>query len=269
MTNRQFDEVEQLAKLKRLNMRQCPTCKGSLVEVDPENPGVLGVPERRTYRYMGEDHECDCWHQDELRRHYLLAHIPMRYWRLGEQEYFGDPKAWDVAKDYLDHWESYRDQGLGLEFFSPKMGTGKTFLATYIARQLIQRGEPVFFTRFREIMGWYDRSHEERDEHEERLRHTPVLIFDEVVPPLSSAQGEYFGMEFEVLVRSRIDDDLVTLMTTNLRPTELEKHYPRTYSLLAAKQRRHEIKWEDVRRAGDVKLIDETIAHVGEVRPLC
>lgn len=266
MSNQEFDEVTHLAKQKHLDLKSCPTCKSREEELAP---GICVWPENPTYRYMDAEHACDCLLQDTLRRHYLLAHIPVHYWRLGESDYFGDPLAWEAMQAYLAAWEAYRDSGIGIEFFSPEMGTGKTFLATYIARQLVHRGEPVYFTRFRDIMGMYDKPYEIRKAEEERLWYTRVLVLDEVGPPLSEAQGSYFAAEFEGLIRARIDDDRVTIMTTNLQPEMLDRYYPRTYSLLAAKQKRHEINFNDVRRSGEIMLLDAELAANGETRPLC
>lgn len=74
-------------------------------------------------------------------------------------------------------------------------------------------------------------------------------------------------MEFENLIRNRIDSNRVTLMTTNLTPHQLDQHYPRTYSLLSVKQQRHAIDGIDVRRAGQ-QDIDRDLAEAGEVRPI-
>jgi hypothetical protein len=266
MSDQQFDEVERLAKQKHIDLRECPTCESRLQTFEYDDDEAW--PEAPTYRYLGKEHVCDCLEQDKLRRHYLLANIPVHYWRLGPEEYFGDASAWDVMEGYLDRWKAYRNAGIGMEFHSPTMGTGKTFLATYIARELVKKCEPVFFTRFRDIMGLYDRPYEARKALEERLWYTRVLLLDEVGAPLSEAQGAYFASEFESVIRARIDDDRVTIMTTNLQPDELDRYYPRTYGLLAAKQQRHEINFRDVRRSGDVLLLDAELAANGETRPI-
>lgn len=229
----------------------------------------MGWPQDSTYRYQGEEHICDCQWQDSLRRAYLLAHVPLNYWTYGPAEYYGDPEAWKVAEEYLENWERYKPLGLGLEFYSRTQGTGKTFIVSWIARQLIQRGESVYYTRFREIMGLYDRPYEDRKYEEERLRYIPVLVLDEVGVAISGSQAGYFATEFETLIRARVDDNRVTLMTTNLTPEELDQNYRRTYSLLAAKQQRHAINFEDARRAGDVHFLDIAVAEAGESRPIC
>jgi DNA replication protein DnaC len=201
-------------------------------------------------------------------RRYLLAHVPKAYWTFGTPEYFGDPKAWQLANEYLNNWDGNKSMGLGLEFYSPTQGTGKTFLVSWIARQLIQRGEDVYYTRFRPLMELYHRENKERTVIESRLRDSSVLVLDEVGVAISVAQNSYFAMEFEDLMRSRIDDNRVTLMTTNLTPDELDGEYTRVYSLLAAKQQRYAIDYEDARRVGDVYLINEAMIKSGEVRPL-
>jgi DNA replication protein DnaC len=265
MSNQEFDDVESQAVLKTISLHRCPTCGASPTEVAP---GIYEWTELNTFFYDGNQVECDCDGQLQLLRHYLLAHIPKGYWTLGFDEYFGDPKAWKVATEYLEHWEGHKKLGLGLEFYSPTQGTGKTFLVSWIARQLIQRGERVYYTRFREIMGLYNKSAERREMEVDRLRYTPVVVLDEVGVAISEAQNHYFAAEFEELIRARTDDNRVTLMTTNLTPEELDGEYARTYSLLAAKQQRHEIKYEDARRTGDIHLINSAMVESGETRPL-
>lgn len=254
------------ARLKCLNLRQCPTCKSILGE---PAPGINRWPTDSTYQYLGEEHTCHCKWQDTLRRHYLLAHIPKGYWTYGKQEYYGDPEAWKMAEQYLNSWDNFKDLGIGIEFHSATQGTGKTFLVSWIARQLIQRQESVYYIRFREIMGLFHKPYEIRQEEEDRLRYSPVLVLDEVGTAISGEQGVYFAVEFENLIRARVDDNRVTLMTTNLTPEEIDDHYPRTYSLLSAKQQRYAIKAEDARRAGHVYDIDLELAAAHEARPLC
>jgi hypothetical protein len=261
LSDAQYDEIEAKAKRGSIDLLHCPTCKAGH---EYEEPGIdLGWPTDSTYRYEGEDRVCDCAWQDELRRRYLLADIPKQYWTYGVGEYYGDSDAWIMAQGYLTAWNPQKEAGLGLEFYSEEMGTGKTFLMCYIARQLIQRGEDVFFSRFSSIMGLYQG---DSKEIQDRLLYSTVLALDEVGIGLSGAQGEYFAMEFENLIRNRIDSNRVTLMTTNLTPKRLNEHYPRTYSLLSAKQSRCALNGFDVRK--DYQEIEKSLIDAGEVRPI-
>jgi DNA replication protein DnaC len=255
------------AKQENENLNVCPTCGAG--HVHPVPSVDLGLPKDSTYiDYRGKEQLCDCAMQDELRRRYLLANIPKAYWRLGEDDYYGDPEAWDIAQDYLENWDQYKTGGLGLEFHSSRQGTGKTFLLTYVSRKLIWRGERVHYHPFRKIMGIYQIPYAERKPLQDKLEHSTVLALDEVGKANTGAQEDFFATEFENLMRDRIDSNKVTLMTTNLLPDILDQHYPRTYSLLAAKQKRWAIGGEDRRRSGEVFNIVEQMVQNKLKRPI-
>lgn len=264
MLNKQFEEVEELAADKNINLRICPTCRQPKIEVAP---GIWEW-EASTYRLYGEEHECECKWQDTLRRHYLLAGIPSDYWTLSDEDFFGDKSALQEMQQYLQAWTDWKWHGIGLEFYSPIQGTGKTMLATLIAKDLIQRGERVHFTSFRDAIRLYDMPYEAREERTRLLRHTPVLILDEVGLSISAQQGAFFATELEDLVRFRTSGNGVTLITTNLAPDQLDHEYPRTFSLLAAKQRRIKVNGADARRSGDVDLVRMELIANKEARPI-
>jgi DNA replication protein DnaC len=239
----------------------CPTCGSSVREIAD---GVYGR-ENGTYRYRGQEFDCDCDTQVALRKHYLLAGIGDQYQRLDWNDFQGDSKVLDDVATFLDKWDSFKVNGMGVEFSSTHQGVGKTFGATHIAKELIKRGESVFFKPFLEIISLYDSP--DKDELEYRLRTITVLILDEVVPPRTEAQGGLFSSKFEELIRHRTNFNLVTIMTTNLPPEKLNYHYPRTYSLLQAKQLRIEMVGDDVRQG---RIANENLELVmnSEVRPL-
>lgn len=187
--------------------------------------------------------------------------------RLDEEDYFGDPSAWDATTDFLENWENFRVYGLGLGYYSKTQGTGKTFLATRVARELVKRGESVYYINFRDIMSLYEMPYEERAAQEDRLKHNTLLILDEVVGPVSAAQHSLFASKFEELVRYRTNYGRVTILTTNLEPDELDEHYERTYSLLAAKQKHIGISGNDARREG-IWDLNTLLAENGQRRPI-
>jgi DNA replication protein DnaC len=263
MSDRQFDEVERLIQASPIKSDECPTCGAKPVEVAP------GITEwgPSTYHYLDEDHPCDCKEQKALFRHYLLARIPQEYMNLGLENYVGDPAALKATQTYLEKWTNFRKHGMGLGFYSKNQGTGKTFLACYLARELVKRGESVYYVYFRNIVGIFELPYEARKDEENRLRDCTVLILDEVARPISEAQRVLFAEKFEELIRYRSNYNKVTILTTNLTPKELDTIYPRTYSLLAAKEQSIEVAGNDVRKEG-IWSVNRELAENAESRPL-
>lgn len=263
MTNADYDHVVTLARKSGIPISQCPTCLATKIEVAD---GVHGW-ENGTYRYHGEEHPCDCDTQKTLRMHYLLANIGDQYQRLDWNDFQGSADVKDAVSLFLDKWNAFKLNGMGLEFSSANLGVGKTFAATHVGKELVKRGEAVYFIPFLEVINLYSRDADFRNAQEKRLRDTTVLILDEVVPSVSVAQNQLFATKFEELIRHRTNFNRVTVMTTNLGPDKLHEEYPRTYSLLEAKQVRVEMGGEDARQTFIARENIELIAN-DEVRPI-
>lgn len=263
LTNEQYDQAAAMARKSGIPLSQCPTCLATEIEVDE---GTYGW-ENGTYRYKGEEHECDCDTQMQLRKHYLLANIGDQYQRLNWDDFNGSDAVKDAVAIYLDKWDKAKLNGMGMEFSSPNLGVGKTFAATHVGKELVKRGEAVFFLPFLEVIGLLSQDKAVKTSTEQRLRDTTVLILDEVVPAVSVAQHALFSRQFEELIRHRTNFNRVTVMTTNLKPQELHEEYPRTYSLLEAKQIRVEMSGGDARQTFIAQQNLELMAN-DEVRPI-
>lgn len=242
---------------------RCPTCFATPIEVAD---GVHGWS-NGTYHYRGEEHDCDCQTQMNLRIHYFLANIGDQYQRLNWDDYDRSEKVKEAVSLFLDKWDRFKQNGMGLEFSSANLGVGKTFAATHVGKELVKRGEAVLFLPFLEVIGLLGQDQEYRNAMQERLRDTTVLILDEVVPAYSDAQHNLFAGKFEELIRHRTNFNRVTIMTTNLEPEELHEEYPRSYSLLEAKQIRVEMRGEDARQTFISMENLELIAN-DETRPI-
>jgi DNA replication protein DnaC len=257
----ELPEVEERARLSGISLDTCPTC-GSKLEYREEWGGY--DRENGTYRFRGKVRDCDCESQISLRKHYLLANIPMQYQRLNWEEYDGSNETQEAVKLFLDRWEGFRSNGMGIEFSGSDLGTGKTFAATHVGKELIKNGESVYFISFRDLIDAIF----SKDEHTvERVRETPIVILDEVVPPSSDQQAKLFTDRFESIIRHRTNWNAVTIMTTNLTEKELRQYYPRPYSLLEAKQIRIHLSGED-QRMGKIGMENIELAANMEVRPI-
>lgn len=252
-----------MCRASGIPIKQCPTCLATEVEVAD---GVHGW-ENGTYRYRGEKHRCDCQTQMDLRIHYFLANIGDQYQRLDWNTFHGSEDVKDAVSLFLSKWDRFKQNGMGLEFSSANLGVGKTFAATHVGKELVKRGEAVLFMPFLEVISLLGRDQEYRNQQEDRLRDTTVLILDEVVPAWTDAQHNLFSGKFEELIRHRTNFNRVTIMTTNLSPSKLHDEYPRTYSLLEAKQIRVEMRGEDARQTFIAQENIELIAN-DEVRPI-
>lgn len=261
LTNKETDQVDELVKAAGLHLDECPTCHSRNTQWEPDVYGRVNG----TYKLWGVEYPCDCDDQIQLYRHYLLAGIGDQYQRLNWNDFTGSQEAKEAVSVFLDKWENFKQHGMGVEFSSPNLGVGKTFAATHLGKQLVQLGERVFFTPFLDIMGAYQR--EDADEYDEFLRNVTWLILDEVRPPWTDRQGALFSDRFEALVRHRQNYNRPVIMTTNLTPEQLNENYPRTYSLLEAKQVRVEMTGEDVRQ-GKIAQENLELLIAGEVRPI-
>jgi hypothetical protein len=144
------------------------------------------------------------------------------------------------------------------------LGTGKTFAATHIGKELIKQGQSVYFIPFVEMTAAFDRH--DSDYIASRIRESGFVILDEIIPPISEAQRSFFAVQLEALIRHRTNNNLPTIMTTNMSQEKLNEAYPRTYSLLSAKQIRQEVAGNDRRELIGIKEM-EIIAN-GETRPI-
>lgn len=263
LTNSEFEQAEALAKMAGIPLDHCPTCRAKPEQV---TTGVYGF-ENGTYKFRGEEWECDCQTQMALRKHYLLANIGDQYFKLDWADYDGSEDVRESVNSYLEKWPSFKANGMGMEFSSTGLGTGKTFAATHIGKELIKRGERVFFVPFLEVISALTHQAENAAVIERKLKETTVVILDEVIPPRSEAQGVLFADKFEEVVRHRTNFNLITIMTTNLTEEQLKKTYPRPYSLLCAKQWRVEFDGKDA-RMGKIDMENIELAMNDEVRPI-
>lgn len=224
----------QLARVKanaKYSKDDCPTCanKGS-------------------YLCNGEVVSCDCSLQIRLQRAYLGANIPAKYHTLGFDDFFeGFKEQGEIVRSYVEKFEDYYYYGKGITFCGP-LGTGKSFAASLIAKELVKQGRHCLFVPFSDLLDyqrrqWDDQSNQEFDE----ARNVELLVIDELSDATTDRQKEFLANVLERIVRHRVSFNLPTIITTNISKEREKKTYPRVFSLLSSCQDRYKIDGEDQR----------------------
>ncbi len=219
---------------------KCPTCRDT-----------------GTYQYMGETHECEkdedgvCI-QIKLLRFYELANIPQTYQRLNwSTDFVGQPSIREDVQAYIDNIENCLTEGVGMTFYSKTLGTGKTFCATHILKEVVKkRRDKGFYTGyyigFYELIGLYQIP--EGEEIMSRLLDADLIVIDDIEKGRSSEkQNDFYSASLERVIRKRMENSTPTLITTNLLPNELKESYNRIFSLLADRNMPQELKSDDTR----------------------
>lgn len=226
--------------------KKCPVCFG-----DGSESG--------TYRFEGEEYECP---QDDYghiaiqkAKLYWLHNIPMDFQRLPGFP-TNNPEREAVREDldaYIENYPFYAQTGAGITFYSKMTGTGKTWAATYVLKELVKRGYDGWFAPFYDVKGYFEI--EDPDEKKfkiKKVRESGLLVLDEVITPGTSAQQRLFAEKLEQLIRPRGDAAFPTIITTNMTPEEIEAVYPRCFSLMSAKNLNIEMTGQDARLTEEV-----------------
>jgi len=127
------------------------------------------------------------------------------------------------AKQFVDEF----DNNPGNLFFHGKVGLGKTFLCSCIAKEVLDRGHTVLYlpaTKLFKVVEDARFNRNEMDMPDEQLNFfytASLLIIDDLGTEFSTlaTQSALFD-----IVNSRILDNLPTIISSNLSPRELEGH---------------------------------------------
>lgn len=246
-------ELEQLERYSRYEPGRCPVCLST-----------------GKFVYDGKEYECpdDDYGHIALRKAklYWLHNIPLEYQQLVWDEWLfntGDEDTWEHCNEYVRLYERYSLNGVGMSFYSKGLGTGKTWAATAVLKELVKRGVDGWFAPFYQVASYYQLDDpEERKFKLDRVQNAALLVLDEIRKPISVRQKEFLAEQLENLIRPRSADNLPTIITTNLTPEEIEDLYPRAFSLLMQKNVTLELTGTDARLSDKVwKRTTESVAN--------
>jgi DNA replication protein DnaC len=227
----------------------CPTCQ-----------------KKGTYRWRGEEHQCDCAHQLQLHKWYTFSGIANRYQTLDWHDWKGDEAWFQNIRFYVDN--PYVDRGIGVILYGPN-GTGKTMIANFILKELVKKGIRCYATTFSDMIeaftaGWRD--DESKRWFERKFKRTRVLLLDD----LGREQRGRAGLPqttFENLLRARVQAGRPTLITTNMEPDEIGTGYgAAVLSMLREQSWAQHMTGADFRPHAEARASREVA--LGETRPI-
>ena len=238
-------------KLKASYKDYCPTCAKA-----------------GSYRWKGEEVQCDCRKQLNLHKHYLAAGVGVTYQRLSWDDYEGDEAVLAFCAKYVDKAPQYVARGVGVVVHG-SFGSGKTLAMNLLVKQLIHKGYNCYATTFASMIemftaGW--RSPEEQRWFQRKIVQSDVLLLDDLGRELRT-NSKLSESTFDDVLRTRVQAGKVTFITTNLTPGEMKEGYgAAVLSLLQESAAVLSVSGSDFRPQAKKRMIDEVAA--GEVRPI-
>jgi len=228
LSNEEFAEmVEDTPYVKG----ECPTCGGEL-----------------TYTHDEAEVECDCSQQQRLALRYHASGLPRLYQVLDEKNLFPHVRPYyDDLGDYMSNLDMVYRHGKGL-LFHGVLGTGKTYLAALILKRAILAGYNGYFVQFTDLFldwaeSWKDPVAQRRYQ---RMKRADFLLLDDVLSDGRNQSG-YLQSGLEAVVRHRHNQQLPTLVTTNMTPDDLFSEFPRASSVLSGTVQMIRVEGQDKR----------------------
>jgi hypothetical protein len=224
------------------SLSQCPTC--------------AGLKWFRWYDDYGSaeqkivDYDCSCPDQFILFKYFLNAGIGKQGQRLALGDAVGvDPSALMMIDEYLQQSTYLVNRGMGLLFYGSH-GSGKTMLVTILIKQLLAEGIDGYFTTFNTLLdnfasGWKDDKN--RIWFEKRVRNAALLVVDDIGRENKNLNN-MASNALDGVFRSRVQNSLPTIITTNLSLSDFEKSYSSgVMSLVSETSLIHEFRGDDWR----------------------
>lgn len=173
----------------------------------------------------------------------------------------GNPKMTNAMKNYVENFETFREEGKGLLLFG-SVGTGKTYLAACVANALINKGVPCLVTNFARIANEVQGKFDGKQQYYDNLNSFPLLVIDDLS---AERKTEYMQEIVFNVIDSRYRANLPIIVTTNLtreelmRPADItnQRIFSRLFEMcapieVAGKDRRQQTLREDIGKMKDI-----------------
>ena len=135
-----------------------------------------------------------------------------------EKDFGYNPRAMEIARNYVEHWEQFKENSQGLLFWGD-VGTGKSFIAGCIGNELLNRGVRVQMTNFSRLLNRLtDLQMGDRNGFIDSLNSFDLLILDDLGIERNS---EFAKEQIFSIIDSRYRSGQPMIVTTNLTLDEL------------------------------------------------
>ena len=214
----------------------CPICRGLMVELYMAPIEITEILEDGSEKKHIEQHEFarPCPRCTVQMQAGAGTGIPAQF-RNAEVEKFDFgiygvdlTKLQKIVEEYCKQFKVVRKSGKGLYLWSATAGSGKTYLSCCILRTLIlQNGIQGRFITAVDYLAAVGKSYEKGRERGETdpsavYRTCPVLVLDDLG---TQKTGEWQEQELFRLIDTRLSNGLVTLITSNLPPENLNLNF--------------------------------------------
>jgi DNA replication protein DnaC len=220
LTDEQYDRLTRNFPYPRDG--RCPTCGGT-----------------KGYRLNGEERDCRCEEQRSLARNYYAANLPRRYHSLDGHDFTPQYRSRnegvvEAVDEYLKSFRYNYHYGLGLCFHGP-LGTGKTLLGTHVLKAVLKMGYSGYFIQFGDLFhawaaSWKDE--ESKELVERHMKRADLLVLDDLLSDKRNSEG-FLQAGLEAITRHRYNNNLPTILTTNMSEQQVQDEFFRPYSLIS------------------------------------
>lgn len=151
----------------------------------------------------------------ELLKRLCFEEEQMRYWNFENAD---NCKAIEIAKNYVDNFDTMKENGKGLLLFG-ETGRGKSFAGACIANALTDRGIPCLMTNFAKIRNTAQGLFEGREEYFKSFNKFTLLVLDDL---FAESQTEYMKEIVYAVINARFEAGLPLIVTSNLTSDEIK-----------------------------------------------